>query len=256
MPEIRDVILNSYACSPQAPCSIWVREYFQDEPLVLSVQGSSATLLRKGRQWASSGDAFKAALHELGPQFRDVEVRRRAIVVFASGWHLAHNILLEPKEQGTLDALVVEDGIHSMDLDHWIEFARRAALRESMFLMAHSRITPPFSSSHATRKTNQEIFRRAVAGIPDDDAQLPPRLLRPDFPQEGVSITVDTVRDNGRVVMPAQTKLWERDCLASWEGRGSLFRAEYEGNDRPDQAYILQEVGPRLWRTLADRWNG
>jgi hypothetical protein len=256
MPPIRDVILGAYACSPQAPCSFWARTFFKNEPIVLSVQGSSATMLRKGRQWSASGDAFRAALDELEPQYRNVEIGRRALIVFASGWHLAHNILIEPREQGLLDTLFLQDGLHSMDVTHWVDFARRAALREALMVMAHTRITPPFTSSNSTRKTNSEVFRRAVGGIPDDGALLPEPLLHPEFPSDGISISVDSVRDErGKVIMPAQTKLWEADCMAHWEGLGTLFRVEYEGVDRPDQAYISQAVGPRLWRTLADRWN-
>lgn len=254
---VRDVILTVYACSPQAPCSHWAKTFFKEEPIVLSVQGSSATLLRKGRQWSASGDAFRAALDELEPHYRGVEIGRRALLVFSSGWHLPHNILSESVEHGLLDALLLEDGLHTMDIDNWVEFARRAALREALMVMAHTRITPPFTSSPSTRKTNSEVFRRAVAGIPDDGAQLPPVLLRPDFPRDGVTITVESVKDDhGKVLMPAQTKLWETDSLVAWEGRGQLFRVEYDGDDRPDRAYVAQEVGPRLWRLLADRWNG
>lgn len=254
---IRDVILSAYACSPQAPCSHWARTFFKNEPIVLSVQGSSSTLLRKGRQWCASGDAFRAALDELAPQYRGIEIGRRALIAFSSGWHLVHSILSETREQGWLDCLMLEDGMHSMETQHWVEYARRAALRESLMVMAHTRITPPFTWSHSTRKTNAEIFRMAVAGIPDDEVLLPAGLLRPKFPTEGVSITVDSVKDeHGKVLMPAQTKRWVSDCLLSWEGRGSLFRVEYEGDDRPDRAYVAQEVGPRLWRLLADRWNG
>lgn len=255
----RDVILTAYACSEQAPCGKWAKEMFEEEPLVLVVPGATGTFYKKGRQWASTGDAFRAALSELAPQHKGVEIRRRALVVFSAGWQLAHHILMQPQEQKLLDACILEDGLHSEDLDHWINFATRAANGDAFMVMAHSQIKPPFIAASVT---NDRVFRRAVELNDVSPAprtryeELPPYLAKPEFPAEGIRIPVSAVKDaEGKVLMPAQTKLWEKDCLVKWDNRGELYILEYEGNDRADHIYVAWHVAPRLWRLLADRWR-
>ncbi len=250
----RDVILTAYACSSQAPCSQWAREIFDEEPIVLAVPGSGGTFMKKGRQWSATGDAFRAALRELAPQHKDVEIRRRAIVTFSAGWILAHNILLHPKEQLLLDALILEDGLHSEELDHWVNFAKRAAKSEAWMVMAHTQIVPAFVSS---KVTNESVFSQAIAvGVGPKRKELPRYLTDPELPLEGVWITVSSVKDaTGRVIMPAETKIWEKDCLVAWDNRGELYLLEYSGDDRPDHIYIAWQVAPRLWKMLADHWR-
>jgi hypothetical protein len=256
----RDVIMTAYACSSQAPCSKWGRELFADEPIIISVPGSGGTFLKKGRQWAATGDAFRAALQELAPQHKDVEIRRRAIITFSAGWLLPHHILISPKEQQLLDACIMEDGLHTKDLDHWVNFATRAVKSDAWMVMAHSQIVPPFASA---KETNESIFHQAIRR---DDADpnspktkidaLPEFLGSPSVPAEGIRITVSAVKDaNGKVVMPAQTKVWRKDCLSTWDNRGNLYLLEYEGNDRPDHVYIAFHVQPRLWKLLAAHWG-
>ncbi len=250
----RDVILTAYACSSQAPCSQWAEEFFAETPLVLRVPGSPGTFLKKGRQWAATGDAFQAALNELVPG-HSIQIRRRGLVTFSGGWQLGHQILLQEKERDRLDAYILEDGIHSRDLDHWVHFAARAAQGSAWMAMAHSQVTPPYVS---TKETNETIFSRATKGVLTTRIiDLPDYLANPEIPEDGIRITVSAVKDllNGRVVMPAQTKIWEKDCLESWDNRGDLYLFEYKGNDRPDHCYIAWQVAPRLWRLLADRWR-
>jgi hypothetical protein len=253
----RDVILTAYACSPQAPCSQWAEEFFTEAPLVLRVPGSPGTFLKKGRQWAATGDAFRAALDELVPGHR-VQIRRRGLVTFSGGWQLGHQILL--KEQDRLDAYILEEGIHSRDLDHWVNFATRAANGDAWMAMAHSQIAPPYVS---TKETNETVFRRAVERNDASEAprtkleELPDYLANPEIPEDGIRITVSAVKDlsSGKVVLPAQTKVWDKDCLESWDNRGNLYLFEYAGNDRSDHCYIAWHVAPRLWKLLADRWR-
>ncbi len=250
----RDIILTAYACSAQAPCSSWAREMFDEEPIVLAVPGSGGNFLRKGRQWSATGDAFRAALRELAPQYRDVEVRRRALVTFSGGWQLTHNLLLSEREQQLLDACILEEGLHSDEMDHWVNFAKRAANGKAWMMMAHSQVTPPYVSS---KITNEMVFNRAISeGSAPKCLELPDYLLNAMLPSEGIRIPVASVKDaTGRVVMPAQTKIWDKDCLVSWDNRGSLYLLEYEGDDRPDPLYIAWVTAPRLWRMLADHWN-
>jgi hypothetical protein len=172
----------------------------------------------------------------------------------------AHNLLLSEREQKLLDACILEDGLHTNDLDHWVNFANRAADGKAWMVMAHSQIVPPFVSA---KTTNEEVFRRAVAHNDSSDTprsryeELPDYVAAPVLPEHGVRITVSAVKDvsTGNVVMPAETKVWEKDCLVSWDNRGELFLMEYEGNDRPDHCYIAWQVAPRLWRMLADHWR-
>lgn len=251
---VRDVVLTAYACSAQAPCSLWARQLFDEEPIVLAVPGTPGNFLRKGRQWAATGDAFRAALRELDPRYKDVGIRRRALVTFSGGWALTHNILLQPREQDLLDACILEDGLHSDEMDHWVNFAKRAAGGMAWMMMAHSQVTPPYASS---KVTNEIVFRRAIneGAIPKCKG-LPDYLLNPEIPKEGIRIPVSAVKDaTGRVVMPAETKFWDKDCLVSWANRGNLYLLEYEGGGRPDPLYIAWVTAPHLWRMLADHWN-
>jgi hypothetical protein len=226
---------------------------FTEEPIVIAVPGAGGTFMKKGRQWSATGDAFRAALKELAPQHKDVEIRRRALVTFSGGWQLTHNILLQPGEQELLDACILEDGLHSDEVDHWVGFAKRAAQGRAWMMMAHSQITPPYVSS---KITNEMVFQQATAerALPKCET-LPSYLLDPKLPNEGVRIPVSSVKDaTGRVIMPAQTKIWDKDCLVSWDNRGNLYLLEYEGDDRPDHLYIAWVAASRLWRMLADHW--
>jgi hypothetical protein len=253
MPGVRDVILTVYASSAQAPCAKWAAEMFAEEPLVLVVPGASGTFIKQGQRWAATGDAFRAALEELAPKHADVTIRRRGLVTFSSGWQLAHHFLLKAGERQRLNALILQDGLHSMALDPWIKFATRAATGEAWMAMAHSGID-------STKKMNAEVFRRTMSGIRDSKgkvASLPSHLTNPKVPKGGFKVTVGAVRDaNGKVRLPAETKVWDKDCLVTWQGHGNLYRLEYDGDDRPDHLYVAYCVAPRLWQMLADHWRG
>lgn len=245
----RDVILTAYASSAQAPCAVWAKQYFLDEPIVLVVPGSDGTFFRKGRQWASSGDAFRAALQELAPKFKDVEIRRRGLVTFSGGWQLANQILLQ--EESRVDAYILQDGLHTKDLDPWIQFAKRAAAGEAWMVMAHTQIHPPYVSA---KETNSYIFREAFSEGAIGKA-IPDYLSNPIIPAEGVKVTVMPVRDAlGNILIPAQTKMWTKDSLVQWESSGNLYRLEYSGKDRTDHVYIAYHAAPRLWRMLGEYW--
>lgn len=258
MAESRDVILTAFACSSIAPCSTWAKDMFKEEPIVLCVPGTGSNFIQQGQRWAATGDAFRAALRELAPKYKDVTIRRRGLVTFSAGWQLGHHILLKAKEQQLLDAYVLEDGLHNVAVDHWVSFATRAANMDAWMAMAHSRIKPPFV---AAKVTNSEVFRRSVLANEkaDDKPKVSestlPTCMSPTF-REPVRITVPAAKDaKGKVVSPGVTKVWHQDPLADWENRGNLYRFEYDGDDRPDHIYIAQHVAPRLWRLLADHWN-
>ncbi len=260
MADARDVVLTAYACSSQAPCSQWAKELFKEEPIVLAVPGSGNDFIHKGQQWGATGDTFRAALKALAPQHANVTIRRRGLVTFSAGWQFANCFLVHDREQQLLDAFILEDGLHTLNFAHWLNYATRAANQDAWMVMAHSRINPPFTSA---KETNSKLFSLAVAN--NDKAEdkpnttleeLPDYVAHPEIPPGGIKISVPAVRDgSGKVTMPARTKVWDKDCLMTWENRGSLYRLEYDGNDRPDHIYVAHHVAKRLWRMLADHWN-
>lgn len=251
----RDVILTCYACTASAPCTKWAKELFGEEPLVISVPGSGDTFTRKGRQWVATGDAFRSALNELAPQYRGLEIGRRALITFDQGWLFGNEILRSARERHLLDAYLVEDGLHSSDLDHWVEYSKNAARSEAWMLLAHTRINP-------SRDFNYDVFRRAKeANDQDLEAsklanKAPGYMTHPGVPTDGIKITVGATRNHeGRVIVPAHTKVWDMDPLLAWENRGNLWRFEYDGISRADHLYILQEAGYRCWKMLAEHWS-
>lgn len=255
----RDVVLAAYACSAVAPCTKWAKELFSNEPLVISVPGSGETFSRKGKQWTATGDAFKAAISELAPQYRGMEIGRRALVTYSVGGNLGDQILRSAKERSVLSAYLLEEGLHSQELGHWTDYAYRAANTEAYMVMAHTRFRPPFESS---RETNTQVFQRAQE-LNDQDPfapklcqGVPNYIAKPTIPDGGFKVTVGAVKDaEGKITVPARTKVWTSDPLALWENRGNLWRLEYEGDDRLDQTFLAQEVAHRMWHMLADYWN-
>jgi len=252
---VRDVILTAYAWSAQANCAAWASSYFLDEPLVLAVPGSEGSFVRKGRQWAASGDAFRAAIQELSPQHKDITIGRRALVCVSGGWQLVHHILLNQQERILLDACIIQDGPHTKEVDPWVHFAERAAKGEAWFMMAHNIQTiVPYSA----KDTAERIFRLAAEAHPNGPRYaLPDYLARPVIPKDGIKAHVVPVRDaTGRLILPAQTKIWTKDSLDYWENLGDMYRLQYKGQDRPDLAYLAYHVAPRLWRLLGEHWMG
>jgi hypothetical protein len=242
----RDVVLSAFACSTMAPCGKWAKELFREEPLVLTVPGSGGDFIKRGREWAATGDAFRAALKELAPQHKNIEIHRRALVTFSAGWQLGDEILKSKADREALDSYLVEDGIHTKGLDHWIKFAMRAGRSEALMVMAHTQIVPPFIS---TKETNTTVFNEAVARLGANANPYgvePECMTKPKFPAEGVSI---------RSGNPPTTRKWTADPLVASEWKGDLFRFEYEGKDGPSHMYIAWHVAPRLWQMLATRWN-
>jgi hypothetical protein len=220
------------------------KELFRDEPLVLVVPGSGGDFIRYGREWTATGDVFRAALRQLSPANKDIEIGRRALVTFSAGWQFGHGILGSQKERDRLDAYLVEDGIHTSELTRWTSYATRAAKGEALMAMAHTNIVPPFVS---TTTTNTKVFKDAMAAAGAVlELDLTEHLANPEFPAEGIRV---------RAGSPPATKKWDKDPLKEWERAGQLYRLDYGGTTGSDHMFISWIVGPRLWRVLADRWN-
>lgn len=245
----RDVILTAYASSERSPCAVWAKSLFREEPLVVTIPGPPGAFLRTGKHWTATGDTFRAALKALAPQHSQIEIRRRGIVTFLAGWNWADQVLTSNHEVMSLDACLVLEGIQTRKLDHWIRFAVRAADKNAWMLMAHG--------NTVSKDSNNLIYKMAVEQCTSyEHRALPDYIVKPILPIEGIYVSVPSVRDtDGRMVLPAQTKHWGQDCLVSENNRGNLYVLTYDGYERPDHTYLVEQVQPRIWKLLAEHWN-
>lgn len=249
----KDVIITVFANSTQAPCNKWAQEFFSEEPIVLTVPGGGGNDFRaKAINWTRSGDTFAAALKELRPDLKDVEVGRRGLVTFSAGWAFADELLKSATEKDRLDAYLLLDGCHTNVLAQWISFASRAANLDAFMVMAHSCIKPPFIS---TTITNSEIFRRAAASNSADMAKPEVESDIPDYVLNAVITDPITISLGASPGLPGVSKKWPKDVLMNSENRGGLTRLQYSGNDRPDHVYIAWYVAKRLWKWLGEEWS-
>lgn len=248
----RDVILTCFACSNQAPCQEWSKEFFDDEPVVISVPGSGGTDFRnKIIQWCKTGDCFAAAVKELKPNL-NISIRRRGLVTFSVGWSAADELLKFEAERNRLDAYLLLDGCHTKDLGNWKLLGARAANLEMVMVMAHSSIKPTFISAY---ESNQAIFDFAVkanddSSFPRTQTEMPDYIAAPKL-EAPIQISLGASGD-----MPPIKKTWIEDPLFTYQNRGNLTRLHYKGNDRPDHVYIAWYVSKRLWKYLGECWAG
>jgi hypothetical protein len=251
---MRDVILTAFANSSQAPCDKWALKYFKEPPIVLTVPGGGGPEFRAACiRWAKTGDLFRAALKELKPEFKDVEIGRRGLCTFSVGWAFAEELLKFEAERNRLSAFLLEDGCHANDLKNWILFATRAANMEATMIMAHTLIVPPFVS---TSKTNSEIFKKAseansnAQDKPMVEEAPPEYILNAQLPTSGITIKLGASPN-----LPAESKTWTKDPLLDWENRGNLTRLRFSGTGRCDHRYIAWYVAERLWQWLGQSWS-
>jgi len=248
MPEIRDVIINVYSCSAQAPCHKWKDEFFTNSPIIINVPGGSSSIYRTSAiRWAKTGDAFKAAVKERTGL--DIEVGKRGLTTFSLGWTFADELLKFKSERDKLDTYLLLDGCHTSTLDHWIQYAKRAAEGDAFMAMAHSSIVPPFVS---TTVTNSKIFDEAfkLREKYPDPIEIPDYILHAKLPDKGVTISLGASPG-----LPAISKTWTEDPLKNNVVAGNLTRFHYTGNDRPDHVYIAWYVSKRLWNWFGDTWS-
>ncbi len=249
----KDVILNVFSCSTQAPCKTWAGQFFKDAPIILNVPGTgSASFRNKAIQWGHTGDLFRAALNELAPDSKDIEIGRRGLTTFSAGWNFAEELLKFPVEIERLDAYLLIDGMHSTVFDNWIKFAKRAVKGEAFFVMAHSSIIPPFISS---TKSNTEIFTAASQGL-TINSDIPDYILNAKLPANGISISAAAAYDkNGKLLLPQITKKWTKDPLINSSRCGNMSILGYSGNDRCDHIFLAWYVSKNVWNWLGDIWS-
>lgn len=250
---IKDVILTVYSTSQIAPAQTWAKEFFEDEPIVLVMPGQGGGDFRaKTVAWAKTGDLFKAALKELAPQYKDVEIRRRILVTFSVGWSAAEELFKFPKELEQLNAYMLLDGCHTESLDNWQVMANKAATCDALMLMAHSSIKPPFVSSTVT---NSRLFNNAESNaliccnMPYFKLNVPDYVLDKKVdPKVIVSLAAA-----GPVA--AVRKEFTTDPLINYRVCGNLIELHYDGNDRPDHVYIARETQKRLWKFMGEYYK-
>ncbi len=258
--EEKDVILTVYSCSGSAPCSSWAKQFFKEEPLVINVPGQGGSDFRtRARAWGKTGDLFQAAVNQLAPQYKNIKIRRRAVVTFSVGWSFMDEVFKFSAEIDRLNAYILLDGCHTEDLKHWYPFAIRAANLESFMVMAHTEIKPPFVSTSVTNKkmfVEGCKFNEITTTAPKLETSPPDYVTNYILPAGGITITVAAVKDKeGKVIAPAVSRHWDKDPLVKWENRGGLTKLHYSGNDKPDHVYIAQHVNKNLWHWLGDEWN-
>ena len=243
MTKIKDVIINAFSCSQQAPCNKWVSEFFTDAPLTINVP--SVAFRQKAIEWAKTGDLFKAAVKENFKE--DIEIRRRGMTTFSLGWSFADELLKFPNEIDKLDAYLLLDGCHTKQLNNWFCFAKRAAEGKAFFVMAHSSIVPPYISS---TESNSKIFDSIDGAAISPCIEVPDYILKATLPPDGIAISL--AKSNGT---PAVSKHWAQDPLIGFESAGNMTKLHYGGNDRPDHVYIAWYVSKRLWQWFGTMWS-
>lgn len=246
--EIRDVILTAYAGSAVMGAS----QAFVDPPLIIPVQGSGRDLLINGRRWAQGPDPYRSALAELAPHYRDIRIRRRAIVCFGEGCALVHSLQRFSKKPLKLDACIVADGLYTDNVSPWIPMAGLASQGRSFLALVHGQ-------DRISKRANMQVWEQGslIPGITViRKRKLPRYITHPGMPPEGLMLTVPVVKDrSGLAVLPGQTKVWTQDSLRAWASQGGLYRLEYGGRGRLEQKYLAQQVMPRVWRLLIDFWG-
>lgn len=245
-----DVILTCFACSPASPCQIWANSYFKDPPIVLNIPGQGGGDFRnKIRAWAKTGDVFTAALHELMPgaiAATDFKLGRRGLVTFSAGWSAAEELFKIKSERNRLDAALILDGIHTEELDPFIQFATRAANMEAFMIMAHSAIVPPFVSS---TKTNNTIFSTAEEKNTKNEFWPMTEEAPPEY------ITHAVLESPIAIKSAYATTTWKEDPFDGWSNRGNLNCLAYKGETAEVHIYISRHVAERCWKWLGEVWN-
>lgn len=249
----RDIILTVYSTSPLAPANQWAKDFFKEEPIILNMPGTGGASFRaKAIQWSKTGDLYSAALKELNPKLsKEVTIRRRGLVTFSVGWSAADEILKFEKEKSRIDAYLLVDGCHTPILDNWIDLGTKAAKWESIMIMAHSSIKPPFISA---TETNNKIFEeskkiRDKSFCIKEDLQIPEYILNYKI-QDPIKITAPSAGN-----LPSITKIWDKDPLNKADSCGGLVKLHYNGNDRPDHMFVCWHIQKRMYKLLSEYWK-
>jgi hypothetical protein len=233
----RDVILTALACPPEVSCNERA-SLFKEEPLILHVKESGYDFQRKAVKWLQTGDLFRAAIDELSPGNKGIEIRRRGLVSFSAGWYFGNGLLSSSLERDRLNAYIALDGIHTSVLNDWVLYAQKAINCECLFAMAHSQIVPPFVSASTT---NNKIFNDATKGIlVSHEEEIPNYIRNLELPPEGVEIA---------------RKKWLKDPYKSGISSGLLYKVDYNGGDGPTHTYIQRYASMGYWQLLAETWN-
>lgn len=246
----KNVVLSVFSTSSLAPAQQWANSFFDNETIVLSVPGGSGPEFRQRViKWCRTGDLFTAALKELLPrQVGTFEINKRILTTFSVGWSAADEIFKFNNEVSKLDAYILLDGCHTAALDHWKNFALKAAIGEAIFIMAHSSIIPPFISAE---KTNTTLFKYG-AEIAEQCISHPKiKITLPEYitnykVEPPIQISLGAAGN-----LPKISKLFHNDPLLKADTIGGMVRLHFAGNDRPDHVYICNYVQKRMYKLLS-----
>ena len=249
----RDVIITVFANSTQSPYELWAKEYFSEPPIILTVPGNGGSDFRAHAQaWAKTGDCFRAALKQLKPEYKDVEIGRRGLITFSVGWSFFDVLGKFPNEIEDLDAYLLLDGCHTNDLKSWTELAVRAAKLDSFMTMVHTQIKPPFIS---TTETNNKIFNQAKSIIEADSTVPLVETELPEYISNTELANSITISLGGSPGLNAIKKTWNKDPLISYKNLGNLTLLELSGIDRPDHVFVAWYSSKKVFRMLGEHWS-
>lgn len=246
----KNVVLSVFSTSSLAPAQQWVNSFFDDDTIVLSVPGSSGPEFRQRViRWCKTGDLFQAAIKDLAPkQFGKFEINKRILVTFSVGWSAADEIFKFDNEVNNLSAYILLDGCHTSNLEHWKNFALKAAVGEAIFIMAHSSIIPPFISAEKTNTTlfkyGSEILQYCVSH-PKIKINLPDYITQYKL-NPPIQISLGAAGN-----LPKISKMFHNDPLIKSDVAGGMIKLHYAGNDRPDHVYICNYVQKRMYKLLS-----
>lgn len=129
-------------------------------------------------------DRAQATLEKRG--LKHPKLRRLALSGFSAGYAAVRGILSQPALAERVDAVLLEDGIHTgyMPRDHsldegrlapFLQFAEQAAAGKKLFSITHSEITPnaDYAGTHVT--TDAILAHVGASRVPGGEApELPP----------------------------------------------------------------------------------
>lgn len=246
----KNLVLSVFSTSSLAPAQQWANSFFDDETVVLSVPGSSGSEFRQRViRWCRTGDLFQAALKELAPRHvGKFEIKNRILVTFSVGWSAADEIFKFTSEVDKLNAYILLDGCHTQALDHWKNFALKAAVGDAVFIMAHSSIIPPFISAEKTNtilfKYGQDILEYC-SSHPKIKISLPEYITNYKI-EPPIQISLGAAGN-----LPKISKMFHQDPLIKYDVVGGMIKLHYAGNDRPDHVYICNYVQKRMYKLLS-----
>lgn len=244
--EKKDVIIAAFACGGKMKCTKEA-EKFADPPVIINVPGGSSSGFRATAQSYRKNNTVLENF--LNAKLKKATPRRICLVTFSAGWAWATDVLKAPKDVDRIDTIIVMDGIHTRNLNSWVNFANRAALGGDdapKLWMAHTQIKPPFVSTKITNTTIIDTVR-ATVGNDTPEMPIPEYIWSANIENPPISIY-------SKIERPRR-KLYHIDPLYTFEHVGNVARFEYDGGRAQDHIYNAMYAQPRFWQWLRAIWK-